>query len=67
MTHLGVRTKENDVRLIKEICNARGENLSSFVRRAIKMELARLSYLSNEEKKALGIISEGPPQQNEGV
>lgn len=48
---------ENDVELIKRICEARGENLSNFIRRTIKMELARLSYLSNEEKKALGFTS----------
>jgi len=43
-----------DVRLLKEVCRARGEDVSDFVRRAIKMELARLSFLTPEEKKALG-------------
>jgi uncharacterized protein (DUF1778 family) len=51
------RMRREDVQLIKEICEARGEDLSDFVRRAIKRELARLSFLSEEEKKALGIAS----------
>ena len=40
--------------VIEEVCKARGEDVSDFVRRAIKMELARLSFLTPEEKKALG-------------
>jgi hypothetical protein len=44
--------------LLMNVCKARGENISSFVRRAIKRELGRLSYLSQEEKKALGFGSE---------
>jgi len=46
---------EEDIELIKKICKARGEDLSDFIRRAIRMEFARLSFLSEEEKKALGL------------
>jgi hypothetical protein len=46
--------KKEDIQLLKKVCEARGEDLSDFVRRAVKMELARLSYLNDEEKKALG-------------
>mgnify|MGYP001045514509 CR=1 FL=1 len=53
------RMKEEDVSLLKEVCQARGEDLSDFVRRSVKMELARLSFLSNEEKKALGFKVNG--------
>jgi len=49
------RMPKEEVDLIKKICKARGEDLSSFVRRAVKMELARLSFLSPLEKKALGL------------
>ncbi|MCD6263099.1 ribbon-helix-helix protein, CopG family [Candidatus Bathyarchaeota archaeon] len=49
------RIPEEDIELIKKICRARGEDLSDFVRRAIRMEFARLSFLSEEEKKALGL------------
>jgi len=48
--------EKQDVELIKKVCEARGEDLSDFVRRSVKMELARLSYLSDEEKKALGMF-----------
>ena len=37
--------------LARNVAQARGEDLSDLVRRAVKMELARLSFLSVEEKK----------------
>jgi hypothetical protein len=49
------RTEPSELELLKQICKARGEDLSDFVRRAVKTELARLSYLSEDEKKALGL------------
>jgi hypothetical protein len=45
-----------EVELVKHVAKARGEDLSDFVRRAVKMELARLSFLGPEEKKALGLV-----------
>ena len=42
-------------KLIEKICQARGEDLSDFVRYSIRKELARLSFLPTEDKKALGI------------
>lgn len=48
------RMREKDIELLKKVCQLRGENVSGFVRRAIKTELARLSFLTEEEKKALG-------------
>lgn len=56
---IGVRMQPQDIRLLKEVCKARGEDVSDFVRRAIKMELARLSFLTPEEKKALGFKEVG--------
>jgi len=47
--------KQDDITLIKQICTARGEDLSDFVRLAIYKELARMSYLTKAEKKALGM------------
>ncbi len=44
-----------EVKLVKQIAKARGEDLSDFVRRAVKMELARLSFLTPDERKALGL------------
>lgn len=51
------RMREEDILLLRKVCQARGENISNFVRRAVRMELARLSFLSNEEKKALGMTN----------
>jgi hypothetical protein len=39
------------------VCEVRREDLSDFVRRAIAVELSCLSYLSRDEKKALGVLS----------
>ncbi len=41
--------------LLKKVAKARGEDLSSFVRRAVYKELASLDFLSESQKKALGI------------
>jgi len=50
-----VRFSQKDVRLLKKVCEARGEDISGFVRRAVKRDLARLSFYTEEEKKALGV------------
>jgi hypothetical protein len=52
---IGVRISVKDRQLIQRVCRARGEDLSDFVRRSIKKELALLSYISAEDMKALGI------------
>jgi len=49
------RMSADDVQLVKKICEARGEQISDFVRRSVRKELGRLSYLSVEEKKALEV------------
>ena len=54
-TVIGVRISEADRVLLDKVCRARGEDLSDFVRRAIRKELASLSFLPDEDKKALGI------------
>lgn len=50
------RMKKQDIALLKRVCEARGEDISDFVRRAIYKELASLSLLSEEQKKALGMF-----------
>lgn len=50
-----VRFKPDIKELARKVAKDRGEDLSDFVRRAVKTELARLSFLSDEEKKALGV------------
>lgn len=49
------RMSTEDIELIKKVCKARGEKVSDFVRRSVRKELARLCYLSDEEKKALEV------------
>jgi uncharacterized protein (DUF1778 family) len=51
-TVVGVRITEADRQLLAKVCQARGEDLSDFIRRAIKKELASLSYYPQEVKKA---------------
>jgi uncharacterized protein (DUF1778 family) len=52
---IGVRIPKEDRELLNKVCKARGEDLSDFVRRSILKELANLSFLSDDRKKALGI------------
>lgn len=53
---IGVKFTESDAKLVKSVAVARGENVSDFVRRSVRKELARLSYLSVEDRKALGLL-----------
>lgn len=43
--------------LIRKVANARGSDESTFIRQAVHQELARLSFLTDDEKKALGITA----------
>jgi len=56
---MGFRLKDEDVELLKKVCRARGEDVSDFIRRSIRTELAKLSFYTDEEKKALGVKVEG--------
>ena len=57
-TRIGLRIEIEDRRLLEKVCNARGEQISDFVRRAVKKELASLSFYNAETKKALEILKE---------
>ena len=57
-TWLSLRINSELKKLLKEVSEARGETLSSFVVRSLKTELARLGFLSDREKKALGMSNE---------
>jgi uncharacterized protein (DUF1778 family) len=52
---IALRVSSQDRELIEKIVKARGEDLSSFVRRAIRKELASLGFLPIEQKQALGV------------
>ena len=51
---IGVRIPTKDRRLLDRVCEARGEDLSGFIRRSIRKELAKLGYYEEEVKKANG-------------
>lgn len=40
---------------VKKVSGLRGEDMGTFIRKAVMKELACLSFLSEEEKKALGV------------
>ena len=52
---LNTRVSPEDKDLLVKVCKNRGEDVSDFVRRAVKKELASLNYLTEEQKKALGV------------
>ena len=55
---IGAQFDRRTAKLLREVCSDRGEGISSFVRRAVRKELASLSYLSDREKKSLGSPTE---------
>jgi len=58
-SRIGIRIPKKDAALLKRICESRREDLSDFVRRAIRTEMAKLSFLKPLKKKALGIATKG--------
>ena len=54
-SQIGVRLDSSDATLLKRICKSRGEDLSDFVRRAVRTEMANLGFLNPLDKKCLGI------------
>jgi len=52
---LGIRFEIEVAKLLTEVSKARGEDVSDFVRRAVRKELASLSFFTDMEKKALGV------------
>jgi uncharacterized protein (DUF1778 family) len=63
---IGVRITPKLYALLKRITNARGEDISDFVRRAIYKELADLNFLPEEQKKALGLATAAFKKAQEG-
>ena len=55
MQSFGVRFYPQDIQILKEVCKARGEQVSDFIRRSTKKELAILGYLGKGQRKALGL------------
>lgn len=51
-----IRIQRRIADILKKVANDRGEYVSSFARRAVMSELAKLGFLNDQESKALGII-----------
>jgi hypothetical protein len=47
------RLSEGDYRILQEGCESSGENVGSFIRRAILKEMARLGWLDKERSRLL--------------
>jgi predicted transcriptional regulator len=52
---LSVRFSKRIRDLVKQVAQARGVDESDMVRQAVHQKLARLSFLTDDEKKALGV------------
>lgn len=52
---VGVRVTEDLYSKLRTVSDARGEDVSDFIRRSVLKELASLSFLSEDQKKALGV------------
>lgn len=53
-----VRVTDDLWSLLWKVSGDRGEDVSAFMRRAVLKELASLSFLPEEQKKALGVPME---------
>lgn len=53
--YIGARVPKRMLTILKEVCQKRGEDVADFIRRNIYTELAEMGYLTEQEKKALGI------------
>jgi uncharacterized protein (DUF1778 family) len=52
---ISARMSETDKVLLEKVCESRQEDVSDFVRRAVRVELARLGFLTEQDRKALGL------------
>ena len=53
---VSVRLDPPTYALVHKVAEAQGVVVSDFIRRAVKRELARLSFLPSEEKRALEVV-----------
>jgi len=55
--YIGARVEPELKELIEKVAKERGMNVSDFIRFLVKRELARLSFLPDETKKAFGLLT----------
>ncbi|MDD3813263.1 MAG: hypothetical protein PHZ02_01345 [Desulfocapsaceae bacterium] len=53
--YIGARVPKRISTILKEICQKRGEDVADFIRKNLYIQLAEMGYLTDEDKKALGI------------
>ncbi len=51
-----VKIDQKDLVLMRKITSGRGDNVSDFIRIAIRKELAQLGFLTKQEMKMLGVV-----------
>ena len=54
-SQIGFRLPAKDAAQVRDVCKRRGEDVSDFVRRAIRKELASLDFLKPADLQALGL------------
>ena len=52
---IGVRMTDEDLELLRRVCEARREDVSDFVRRSIMIQLGQLGFVKASTLKALGL------------
>lgn len=62
---IGIRVSPEIHGIVTKVSKARGQNVSGFLRRVLLEELARLSFLPDEQKKALGFNQEKEESSND--
>ena len=57
---LACRVGDDLYDLTIKVCSYRGEDVSDFIRRSVRKELAELSFYPDHVKKALGVFTSNP-------
>ena len=58
IVYYGFRMDEETYKLVKRIAKDRGVDLADLLRELVRKELARLGFLSDGERKALGCYND---------
>ena len=61
-TYIGTRIEPEIKEIVEKVAKEQGMNVSDFIRFLVKRELAKLSFLPDDTKKAFGLLES---QQNE--
>ena len=59
--YIGTRVEPSLKELVEKVAKEQGMNVSDFLRFLVKRELAKLSFLPEDTKKAFGMLKETSP------